>query len=257
MLSPASTFRSSFPLFLVLISFFGLFFISVLTLSPAVSQENFVWRKPLIGSMFASVCVLGILAVFFPNECSRVFDLGKEEKRRSRFYGFKQGIAISKSESPVLRGHHPTCEQFSSHVFRVGSKIFCATCSGLFLGALIVLAGVALYSVGNLQMEDNAFSLVLVGIIGVSFGLLQSPLLNFHRSFVRVFSSAFFAIGSFSILVGIDELTRNVFLDVFLVFLTGFWLMTRISLSQWEHEKICSTCSSAFCDFFERTKKGV
>jgi hypothetical protein len=256
MLSPASTFRSSFPLFLVLVSFFGLFFISVLTLSPAVSQENFIWRKPLIGIMFASVCVLGILAVFFPNECSRVFDLGKE-KKRSRFYGFKQGIAISKSESPVLRGHHPNCEQFSSHVFRVGSKIFCATCSGLFLGALIVLAGVALYSVGNLQMEDNAFSSVLVGIIGVSFGLLQSPLLNFHRSMVRVFSSAFLAIGSFLILMGIDELTRNVFLDVFLVFLTVFWLVTRISLSQWEHEKICSTCNSAFCDFFERTKKGV
>jgi hypothetical protein len=229
----------------------------VLTFSPTVSQENFVWRKQLIGLMFASLCVFGILAVFFPNECSRIFDLGKEETRRSRFYGFKQDIAISKSESSVLRGHHPTCEQFSSHVFRVGSKIFCATCSGLLLGALIVLAGVTLYSVGHLQMGAHVFFLIFVGIVGVSFGLLQSSLLNLHRSFLRVFSSAFLAIGSFLILVGIDELTRNVFLDVFLVILTGFWIMTRISLSQWEHEKICSTCSSAFCDFFERTKKGV
>jgi hypothetical protein len=253
MTSPASTLRSSFPLFFVVVSFFGLFIISVLTSSPPVSQENFVWRKPLIGSFFASISLLGILAVFFPNECSKVFDFGSKEKSRSRFYGFKRGVAISKRDLPVLLGHHPTCGQFSSHVFRVGGKVFCATCSGLFLGAVFVLVGVASYFLGNWQNGPNAFSLVWVGIIGVILGLLQSPVLTFHRSFVRVFSSALLAFGSFLILVGIDELAYNVFLDVFLVFLTVFWLMTRISLSEWEHEKICSMCSLAFCDF--ETKK--
>ena len=253
--SSTSKFRSPTALFLVVVSFFGLFIISVLSFRPPAPQENFVWRKPLIGSMFASICVLGILAVFFPNNCSRVFDFGKEEKPRNRFYGFKRSIAVSKSKTSVLRGHHPMCGHFSSHVFHVGDKIFCATCSGLFLGALIVLGGVALYNLGNLQTEQNAFSLVWVGIIGVIFGLLQSPLLTFHRSFVRVFSSAFLAVGAFLILVGIDELARNVALNVFLIFMIVLWLMTRISLSQLEHEKICSTCSLAYCDLVDRTKK--
>jgi len=257
MSSPASIFRGSTQLFFITVSLFGLCLISVITLSPHVSQGNSSWRKPLIGSMFASICVLGMLAVFFPNECSRVFDFGKKEKRRNRFHGFKRGIAVSENDSSALHGHHPTCGHFSSHVFRVHSKILCATCSGLFLGASIVLVGVVSYFFGNLQTGQSAFSLVWGGIIGVIFGLFQSPLLNLHKSFIRVFSSALLAIGSFLILVGIDELARDFFLDVFLVFLTVFWLVTRISLSQWEHEKTCSTCSSEFCDFFQQTKKRV
>jgi hypothetical protein len=135
----------------------------------------------------------------------------------------------------------------------VGGKVFCATCSGLFLGAVFVLVGVASYFFGNWQNVPNASSLVWVGIIGVILGLLQSPVLTFQRSFVRVFSSALLAFGSCLILVGVDELTHNVSLDVFLVFLTVFWLMTRISLSQWEHEKMCSTCNLSFC--YLETKK--
>ena len=255
--SSTSMFRSSTTLFFVVVSFFGLLIISVLSFSPPASQENFIWRKPLIGAMFASICVLGILAVFSPNECSRVFDLRKKEKRWTRFYGFKRGAAVSENDSTALYGHHPMCGRFSSHVFRADGKILCATCSGLFLGAVIALGGVVSYFCGNLQTGQISFSLVWVGIIGVIFGLFQSPLLDFHRSYVRVFSSSFFAIGSFLILVGIDDLARDFFLDVFLVFLIFFWLMTRISLSQLEHEKICSTCSSAVCDFFEQTKKVV
>jgi len=257
MSSPASVFRSSTLLFFIAVSFFGLCLISVITLNPPVSQENFSWRKPLIGSMFASICVLGIIGVFFPNECSRAFDFGNREKRRNRFHGFKRGVGVSKNDPTALRGHHPTCGHFSSHVFRVKGTILCATCSGLFLGALIVLVGVVSYFFGNLQMGQSAFLLVWSGIMGVIFGLFQPLLLNLHRSFVRVFSSALLAIGSFLILAGIDELARDFFLDVFLVFLTVFWLVTRIHFSQWEHEKMCSTCSSESCDFLSKQKKGV
>lgn len=247
-------FRGYTTMFLVAVSFFGLFLIAMLTVSPPVLQGNFVWRKPIVGCMFASICVLGILAVFFPNECSRVFDFGNEEERLSVFHGFKRGFKASLSDSAALRGHHPTCGRFSSHVFRLDEGIFCATCSGLFLGALIVLGGVALYFFGNFQMGQHVFSVVWIGISGVSFGLLQPPLLTVRRSLVRIFSSAVLAIGTLLILVGTDELAHNLFLDVFLVFLTFLWLTTRISLSQWEHDKICKTCGSAYCDLADRTK---
>jgi hypothetical protein len=242
-------------LFLTSVSFFGLVLVVLFTVNPPVSQADFVWRKPVVGSIFALVCVLGALAVFFPNECSRGFSFGKGERRLELFsFSFRRGVLASEGDS-VLRGHHPTCARFSSHVFNLGGRMFCATCSGLFLGALMALVGVAAYFFGNWRVGQNAFWMVWVGVFGVALGLLQSPLLKVRRGFVRVLSGAFLAVGAFLILVVVDELARDFFLDVFLVFLSVFWLVIRISLSQWEHEKICLACGSASCLLGNRPKK--
>lgn len=235
-------------LFLTFVSFFGLVLVVLFTSNPPVSQTDFVWRKPVIGSIFALVCVLGAVAVFFPNECSRGFSFGKEERRQGWFsFSFKRGLT-SKNASSILRGHHPTCARFSSHVFNLGGRTFCATCSGLLFGALVSLVGVVAYFFGDWQVGHDGFLLVWVGVLGVALGLLQSPLLRVQRSFVRVLSGALLAVGAFLILVVVDELARDFFLDGFFVFLTVFWLVTRISLSQWEHEKICSSCNIVSCE---------
>jgi hypothetical protein len=233
--------------FLVSVSFFGLILAAFLALYPPISQEDFAWRKPLVGSAFSAVCVLGILAVFFPNQCSRFFDMGKREKNPNRFFGFKRNASISHTTTSTLRGHHPQCGRFSTHVFGLGEWIFCATCSGLFSGAVFALVGVALYFFGNLQVGQNAFRMVLVGAVGVVFGLLQSPLPMLQNGFIRLFSSAFFIVGTFLILVGIEELAHSTSVDFFFVVLSVFWLMTRISLSQWDHERVCSKCPLDSC----------
>jgi hypothetical protein len=238
-------------LFLVSVSSFGLILTVLLAFYPPISQENFVWRKTLVGSTYSVVCVLGILAVFFPKTCSRFFDAGKREKRQNRFYGFKRSVSISHMTSQTLRGHHPVCGRFSAHVFRLNGKLFCATCSGLFLGALVALAGVGMFFFGNWQIEQNASLVVLVGAGGVILGLLQSPLPTLQNSIIRLFSSTFFVIGTFLILVGIEELAHSTSVDLFLVILSVFWLTTRISLSQWDHERICSKCASGSCSFAE------
>jgi len=250
-------FHSSSLMFLLAVSFFGLFLVSAFTLNPPISNENFIWRKPVIGSMFASLCVLGILAVFFPNQCSKIFNLEKREKSRNKVYGLEQIVLASQSDFSSLRGHHPACGHFSFHVFHVGSRVFCATCSGLFLGASIVSVGVALYFFGSLQIGQNASSIAWVGMLGVVLGLLQPLFFSLKRSFLRVFSGAFLATGSFLVLIGFDELAHNAFLDFFLFLLTLLWLMTRISLSQWEHWKICSSCTLPVCDLIGQTKKGA
>lgn len=243
-------------LFLTSVSFFGLILAALFTVNPPISQVDFFWRKPLVGSVFASVCVLGSLAALFPNECSKGINFGKGEEPQGTFYfSFKRGLGKPKSGSSVLRGHHPTCTCYLSHVFDLGSRTFCATCSGLLLGALIALLGVALYFFGNWQIGQNFFRAVWVGVLGVTLGLLQPLALKVQRSSVRVFSGAFFAIGALLILVVVDELARNLLLDIFIVFLTVFWLVTRISLSHWEHEKICLACASASCELGSWTKK--
>jgi len=234
-------------LFLVSVSFFALILAVLLAVYPPISHEDFVWRKPMVGSAFGAVCVLGILAVLFPNKCSRFFDAGKREKSQNRFFGFKRNVSISHTTASTLRGHHPLCGRFSAHVFRLGEKMFCATCSGLFSGALFALIGVAMYFFGNWQTGQNAFLMILVGVVAVTLALLQSPLPRLQHSVIRLFSSAFFVVGTFLILVGIEELAHNTPADLFLVVLSVFWLMTRISLSQWDHERICSKCTLDSC----------
>jgi len=234
MASPNHKLRYLTLVFLVSVSFFGLILAVFLTFHPPISEEDFVWRKPVVGSAFGAVCVLGILAVFFPNLCSR-------------FFGFKRSSSTSHTITSTLLGHHPVCGRFSTHVFRLGDRMFCATCSGLFLGALIVLVGLAFYFFGNWQIGQLAFPAVLVSAAAVVFGLLQSPLPILQNSIIRLFSSTFFVAGTFLILVGMEELAHSVSVDLFLILLSVFWLVTRISLSQWDHERICSKCTLDSC----------
>jgi len=232
---------SSIVLFETLVSFFGLILAVLFAVHPQVSQWDFVWRKPLVGVAFAGVCILGILAVLFPSTCSRSFVAGRKEKGdHSR---------ISHATASTLLGHHPQCSGYSAHVFSVGRRVFCATCSGLFLGAFFALLGVGAFFFGNWQIRHNAASAVVVGVVGVSLGLLQSSLPTLQKGVVRLFTGAFFVVGTFLILLGIEELTHNVSLDLFIVALSVFWLVTRISLSQRDHERICSRCNPESCGF--------
>jgi len=220
-------------------SFLGLFLAGMFTVYPPRVHENFLWRKPLIGSIFASICSLGILAVFYPKRCSRAFDFRK--KKPSRFYLVK---FVSHGTSSTLQGHHPDCENFTAHVFQIGQKTFCAACTGLLLGGLSAFVGTLLYFFTNWRVEPNSSLVVWVGVLGVGFGLFQ---LGF-RSFIRLFLNLFFVLGTFFILIGVDELVHSVAVDLFFVALTLFWLSTRISLSQWDHKRICYNCKVATCE---------
>jgi hypothetical protein len=232
--------------YLILVSFLGLFLAGMLTVYPPRVHENLLWRKPLIGSIFGLICVFGILAVFFPRQCSRVFDFGK--KKPSRPY---LGKSASHEASSTLQGHHPDCGNFAAHVFRIGDKTFCAACTGLLLGGLLSIVGTLLYFFSNWRVEQSSFLMVWMGVLGVGLGLFQFK----FRSFVRLFLNTFFAFGAFLLLIGVDELVRSVTVDLFLVALTLFWLFTRISLSQWDHERICYACKVATCEFADRKKR--
>lgn len=187
------------------------------------------------------MCALGILAVLFPDSCSRFFVSSRHE-RVSRSKGFH-------GAGSTLLGHHPQCRGYSGHVFTVGRKVFCATCSGLFLGALLALVGVGVFFFGGWRIALNAVVAVVVGVVGVALGLLQSPLPVLQNNVMRLFTSIFFVVGAFLILLGVEELAQNVSLDFFVVALSVFWLVTRISFSSWDHERICFRCRSESCGF--------
>jgi len=223
----------SFLIFAISVSIFGLFTVLIIGINPPMIYGSFFWRKPLIGSIFSLICVLGIFAALFPKQCSQTFHFRKENMNLT-------------SHRIHATSHHPDCGKFSAHVIHVGSHTLCAACTGLLLGAIIALVGTAFYFFNGWNIEEISFTAVLIGTVDIVLGFLQ---LKF-RGFIRLILNMFFVLGAFLILVGIDELTESLFVDFFLAALIVFWILTRIQLSQWDHWRICSSCKSA-CEVWE------
>ncbi len=243
--------RNLYLYFLMGVSFFGLFLVGTFVLKPSVAMEDFFWRKPVIGSIFGSICVLGILAALFPRECSGKFHFKKEKNALNKRSVYGEDYTNSTRVRLSLRGHHPDCGYFSAHVFKIGERTFCSSCTGLLLGAVITLFATFLYVFNSWQIYREGLPTVALGVLGVSFGLLQFPLLKNRTSSLRFLLNSLFVLGAFLIFTGIDALLNALMLDLFVILLIIFWIFTRISLSQWDHKRICSSCNVATCEFRE------
>lgn len=228
------------------VSLFGLGIMVVSAFYPPPVLENFPLRKPLVGSIFGLICICGMLAVLFPGPCSRKIGFKKEEEQAPHVF---YNNSNSEGKKLTLLGHHPDCGKFSAHVFRADDKTFCAGCTGLFLGGLAAFTGTIFYFFGNLHVGQNSILLLWIGAAGVVLGLFQfSPFSALWRP-IRSFINAFFAFGAFLVLVGIDEIIQNIFIDLFLIVLIIFWIFNRVLLSQWDHERICRLCKVRACVF--------
>jgi hypothetical protein len=228
----------SFLIFAISVSIFGLFTMLMIGINPPTIYESFSWRKPLIGSIFSLICMFGIFAALLPTQCSQAFHFRKENMNLT-------------SHRIRATSHHPDCGKFSAHVIHIGSHMLCAACTGLLLGAFIALVGVTFYFFDGWNIEEASFPAVLIGAVGIVLGFLQ---LKF-RGFIRLILNMFFVLGAFLILIGIDELTKSLFIDFFLAAMIVFWILTRIQLSQWDHWRICSNCKSQ-CKIWEAKRKG-
>jgi RsiW-degrading membrane proteinase PrsW (M82 family) len=240
MLTLNRKFASLTLLFLIAVSFFGLILAVVFVVNPPEAQDDFALRKPVAGSALAVVCVLGIFAALYPTSCAGIVGLKEQDKTVHSFH---------KVRVKVLRGHHATCKPYSTHVVKIGNKIFCASCSGLLVGAVIVLVCVGLFFFLNLRIGEKPFVPVLVGVVGVVIALLYPVVpVKFQNGFTRFFAGVLLAVGSFLIVAGVEEAAKSLSVDLFFVALSVLWLATKMSLSQWEHRRICARCSLTSCD---------
>ncbi len=231
--------QSSGESFQIFLAVLGLFLILMLTLFPPISTENLALRKPLVGSIFISLCILGGIATILPTQCSKII---KKSKRNSN--STNDPIFLH-SKSSNMQGHHPGCGNFNAHTFNIKSRIFCAACIGLFIGALVTTILSFFYFFVNLIVIENSILIVFLGTSGVGFGLFQ----HLFKGLIRFSLNFFFVLGSFFILIGIDRICQSLIIDLFVISLILFWLFTRISLSYWDHERICSNCQVVNCKF--------
>ncbi len=229
--------RNAVLVFLVGVSLFGLALSFAFTAYPFSITDDFAFRKPIIGTVFSAVCILGLFAAVYPDRCSGILDF-------DRFH--TQDAGYQKLSVPTLAGHHPVCRHYFSHVLFIRKRKLCATCSGFFVGALVALVGVGLFFFRDFSMGEKPFVPLAIGVFAVAVGLLHSVLPIFRSSF-RFITSLLFAVGAFVVLACVDAATRNISIDLFFVLLSVLWLMTDTALSRWDHNRICSKCVSEDC----------
>jgi len=218
--------------FSLIASVFGMLVIVVLAMNPPISDFNIAWRRPLVGSLFTALCMIGIIAAFLPQTCSAALD----------HHGPKnQTVDAQKrpDKKVTRRAHHPDCGRFASHTVRICNKTGCAACLGLAIGASIALAGTAMYFFFGVDLVQANLNVLFAGQIAVAFGLGQFKL----RGFTRLVLNSIFVLGAFFTLVEIDTFTENVIADIYLLAIIVVWIFTRILLSQWDHDRICRACT--------------
>lgn len=231
--------------FMIFVSFFSLFLITAIAFFAPEIQDNFQWRKQSSGVFFIFVCISGIISVFLPRQCSKLFhETAKTVNSNASVREKRSFQKSSKILGVVLtHGHHPECRGFYHHEIKVGNKTYCVACMGLFFGAVMAVFGAFSYFFLERFVGIDALVLVVFGIIGVALCLLQYVFFDVHSRLIRFSLNAFFIFGMFLILAGIDFIVQSLTLNVFLIVFFIFWVFTRILLSKDNHGKICHVCN--------------
>lgn len=217
----------------------------MITFKYPTSMIIFPFQRQLIGSFFALICLIGIMVGVFRSRCSQILHF----RRRNKI--FSKNNQINLQETRVnYKGHHPVCEKFNAHVLQIGEKKYCAGCTGLVIGAVLALFGCFLYFFLDFYVEESGMFVFWLGFTGVFCGLLQYHIFNRDSGSIHFFLNVIFVMGAFLLLVGVNEITRNFFLEVYLLTSIIYWIIARIMLSQLEHKKICIACGLTPCSYF-------
>ncbi len=238
-----SSSRHFLALFFLGISVFSLTILSILTFRFSTMIIHFPFQKEIIGSIFIIICLLGILIGVFPSKC-----LGILHFRTSNVVSRKKEQNVLKKSGGKFSGHHPTCHHFNSHVLHLKNETFCAGCTGLVIGAIISFFGSLLYFFLDFYVQYDVLVFSL-GFFGVFCGLLQYRLPKKDSNKIHFFLNIIFVVGAFLLLIGVDKITSSFFLELYLLIIILFWIITRIMLSQVEHKKICAICDLKKCTY--------
>ncbi|MGZ4936970.1 MAG: hypothetical protein ACXV4C_10545 [Halobacteriota archaeon] len=241
--------RAGEPRPLIALAIISLCTLGALTTIPFLSppvQDGLAWRQPLTGSLFALLCILGMIAVFFPQRCARRSSVYPNSHHKASLHRQDSLQATSSIAGiTVTHGHHPRCERYRQHEFRLGEKTLCSACLGLFTGALISLAA-ACYIFLLQRPFDPPYGLAsVVGALGVMIGVVSYVVTKTQGPAGRFFINAFMIVGMLLALIGADRSSQSLALNVLLISTCMLALFTRILLSQDRHDQICRTCEQS------------
>jgi len=116
--------------------------------------------------------------------------------------------------------------------------VFCASCSGLLIGAIVALALIGLFSVGLVEGGIGNLWVLALGEGLMFLGLAQIKL----SGYVKAAVNALFVVGSCFSLVAADWVGQSLLVDGYMLGLIVFMLWFRILLSEWNNKKVCRVC---------------
>jgi len=187
-----------------------------------VTQQN-----PVHLIIFVSICVLGAVATLFPRRCSPEIQV-TGDLHASR-YTDVLGIR-------VIHGHHSDCKALSNHEILLGEKRICAGCLGLLAGSFIA---VILTATQAIQRMPIPLQFGYLGLAFVAAGIVYSVVIPGSPPFLRTVLNAFLVTG-FALVYLVLTSVRD--LGLMGISLSIFWMYTRIRLSRWSHERLCTGC---------------
>jgi hypothetical protein len=213
---------------LVAVALFGLALIPVLAIQPNLAQPTFSMRLPIVGGVYIVICMLGILAVFYPAKCKEVFQKSQNPMPQTE----KASMQIS--------GHHPNCDKYEPNRIKLQGRVFCAACSGLLAGGVIAVIGAAAYFFLGINFWVGGIWLLVLGEVMMVLGLIQIR----FAGYVKVVANLVFVVGSLLVLVEADVLVGGILADLYVLGLITFMLWLRILLSEWNNKRTCMMCQS-------------
>jgi hypothetical protein len=221
-----------------------LFLIAWLTVS--YKPTGTVLPKQVVLSVFMGICFLGGLAALLPSKCSRL-TLHKQLDDKSQLK--KVGTIQDDQKTIVYEGHHPSCGRFITHVLKIRNKVYCAGCSGLLIGALIAIFGSLAYAANAFALYEGAVFVFWFGFSAVLLGLLQytKPLMSV--SWIHFILNVLLVAGSLFMLIGVIETNGTLMVEMYFLVTAMYWILTRIALSNLEHQRICKMCTSSLCGY--------
>ena len=225
---PQSEPSKFFLLFLVAVSVFGLALVPLLLLQPNLQVDQSPFRRPLVGAIYSVVCIVGIVAVFYPGKCRMMFqkpNVSPDSRKPS-------------ASTMQFKGHHPDCEKFSANRITIRGSVFCAACSGLLMGAIVAMVGIVLFSLGFFGLGTGSLWVLAVGEVLMLVGLAQIKM----GGYVKMAVNALFVVGSCISLVVADLAGQSLLVDAYVLGLIVFMLWFRILLSEWNNKRICVAC---------------
>jgi hypothetical protein len=219
-------------------SIFGEILLILLAYSNSLPSISIPYQHSIILLGFDLICLGGIIASIYPKRCSHlIFQQSSQQSSITHFHQLPRH-----APSYQRRGHHPDCEYYASHVLHLHKKSYCAGCIGLRTGAIVGIGGSIPLLFG--LFPPHADVLLWAGAGFVVLGILQHQF-SFKNSWVHFLLNIFFVIGPFLQLLALVTLNSSLVTELYLVTLIIFWIITRITLSQIEHARICHTCTQA------------
>jgi cbb3-type cytochrome oxidase subunit 3 len=210
--------------------FVGLALIPLLVTQTGVGAFEVYAQNYFVGVAFIALCLLGIIAVFYPAKCRGIFEKSQVQ------------TAPQNADSLPIIGHHPDCKQYSPNRITFGDRKICAACSGLLVGGVVALVLVVLYFFASLTLFWGSIWLLVLGEALLVLGLAQIKFSSYGKAAVN----ALFVVGAFLVLAQTDMLSGGLLMDVYVLGLIAYTLWLRILLSEWNNRRTCLRCKACF-----------